>query len=73
MFMDNSSKIYCLNIIVNISSFSPLKNNVNTIRTYHRKQALSKKLKLVRASMKYFTKKLLGYEIFSSMIPWATK
>ena len=50
--MDNSSKIYCLNIIVNISFFGPLKNNVNTILTYYRKQALSKKLKLMRGSMK---------------------
>ena len=56
-----------------ISSFSPLNTNVNTTLKYYRKQALSKKLKLMGGAMKCFTKKLLGHEIFSSLIPWATK
>ena len=56
-----------------ISSFSALNTNVNTTLKYYRQQALSKKLKLMGMAMKYFTKKLLGHEIFSSLIPWATK
>ena len=71
--MKNSREYYCLNIIVNIRSFSPLNTNLNTIMKYYRKQALNKKLKLMGGAMKFFTKKLLGHEIFSSMIPWATK
>ena len=71
--MQKSGKYYCLNIIVNISSFNPLNTNVNTTQKYYRKQALNKKLKLIRGTMKFFTKKLLGQETFNSMIPWATK
>ena len=59
--------------MVNTSSFSPLNTNVNTNLRYYRKQAINKKLKLLGGAMKFFTKKLLGYEIFSSMIPWVTK
>ena len=71
--MKNSREYYCLNIIVNIRSFSPLNINLNTTMKYYRTQALNKKLKLMGGAMKFFTKKLLGHEIFSSMIPWATK
>ena len=71
--MENSREYYCLNIMLNTSSFSPLNTNMNTNLKYYRKQALNKKLKLVGGAMKFFTKKLLGYEIFSSMIPWVTK
>ena len=53
-------------IIVNISSFRPLNNNVNTTLKYYRKQALKKKL--MGRIMNFFTKKKLGHEIFSSMI-----
>ena len=79
--MENCSEYYCLNIIVNINSFSSLCNNVNTILKYYCKQALNKELKLMGGAMKYFTKKnywamkyftkkLLGHEILSSMTPW---
>ena len=34
---------------------------------------LKKKLKLMGGSMKYFLKKLLGHEIFRSIVFWATK
>ena len=34
---------------------------------------LNKKLKLMGGAMKYFLKKLLGHEIFRSMVSWATK
>ena len=71
--MENSRERYCLNIIVNISSFSPLNTSVNTILKYYYKHALNKKLKLMGGAKKFFTKKLLGHETFSSMIPWATK
>ena len=71
--MKNSSKYYCLIIIVNISSFIPLNTNVNTTLKYYRKQALNEKLKLIRGAMKFFTKKLLDQEIINSMIPWTTK
>ena len=71
--MENSGEYYCLNIIVNISSFSPLDTSVNTMLKYYRKQALNKKLKLIRGAMKCCTKKLLGQEILSPMIPWSMK
>ena len=77
--MENSCQYYCLNIIVNISSFSPLNTNITTTLKYYHKQALNKELKLMGGAMKFFTtkkffiKKLLGHEIFNSMIPWATK
>ena len=35
------------------------------------KKALNKKLKLMGAAMKYFSKKLLGHEIFRSAASWA--
>ena len=69
--MENCSEYFCLNIILNISSFSLLNNNVKTNLKYYRKQALNKKLKLMRGVMKYLTEKLLGHEIFASIIPWA--
>ena len=71
--MENYREHYCLNIIVNISSFIPLNTNVNTTLKYYRKQALNKKLKLMGGVIKFFTKKLLGHEIFSSVVPRATK
>ena len=72
-FIENSGEYDCENITGNISSFSPLNANVNTILKYYRKDALNKKLKLIKGAIKIFTKKLLGQEIFSSMIPGAMK
>ena len=71
--MENSREYYCLNIIVNISFFSTLNTNANTTLKHNRKQALNKKLKLMGGAMKYFTKKLLGHETFTSIVAWATK
>ena len=71
--MENSREYYCLSIIVNISSFCPSNTDVDTTMKYYCKQVLNKKLKLMGQAMKFFTKKLLGHEIFSSMIPCATK
>ena len=45
--MENSLKLYCMNIIVNICSFSPLNTNVNTNLKYYGRQTLNKKLKLM--------------------------
>ena len=46
-----------LNIILNITSFSPLNTNVITTLKYYHKQAINKKLILIRGVMKLFTKK----------------
>ena len=70
--MEKFRKHYCLNIIVNMSSFSTLNADVNTTLKYYGKQTSNKKLKLMGGAMKFFTKKLLDHKIFSSMIPWAT-
>ena len=55
-----------------LSSFNLLNTIVNTILKYYCRQALNKEPKLIGV-MKCFTKKLLGHEIYSSMVPWATK
>ena len=71
--MENSPEYYCLNIILNISSFSPLNTNVNTTLKYYHKQALNKTLKLMGGAENFFTKNLMSHEILNSMIPWTTK
>ena len=58
---------------LNISTFGPLKINVNTTLKYYRQEALKKKLKLMGGAINFFTKKLPNHEIFSSMVPLATK
>ena len=68
--MENSMEYYGLNIIVNISSFSPLNTIVNTTLQYYRKHDLNKKLKLIGEVIKFFTKKLLDHEI---LVPRTTK
>ena len=73
ILIENSREYYCLNIIVNISSFSYLNTDVNTALKYYCKQALNKELKLMGGVMKFFAKKVLVHEIFSSTIPWATE
>ena len=67
--MENFQESYCLNIIVNISSFSLLNTNVNTTLKYYGKQALNKELRLIGGAIRFFTKKLLGHEMYSSMVP----
>ena len=62
---------YCfLNIIVNINSASDPNITVNTTLKYCRKQFLNNKIKLVGGAKKIFSEKLLGHEIFNSMVPW---
>ena len=67
--------IIFLNIIVNVNFFSDLK--IEYCCEYYPeccyKKTLNKKLKLSGGAKKYFPKKLLGYEIFRSMVSWATK
>ena len=43
----------------------------NTLKYCHSKP-LNKKLKMMGGAMKYISKKLLGHEIFRSMVSWAT-
>ena len=62
-FLENLTD-YFLNIIVNVNFFCDLK--------FEYYWALNKKLKLMGEAMKYFLKKLLGHEIFRSMVSWAT-
>ena len=50
---------------------SNLNINVSPTQKYCYKYALNKKLKLMGGAMKYFLKKLLGHEIFRSMVSWA--
>ena len=71
--MENSREYYCLNIIVNISSFSTSNTTVKSTLKQYRKQPLNKKLKLMGGAIKFFTKKLLGHEIFSFMVPWVVR
>ena len=71
--MENFCKHYCLNITVRINSLSALNVIVNTILKYYYNQALRKTIKLKGKTMKFLWKKLLGYEIFTSAVPWATK
>ena len=71
--MENCSEYYCLNIIVNINSFSSLCNNVNTTLKYYCKQALNKELKLMGGAMKYFTKKTTGPWNILQKNYWAMK
>ena len=58
--MENCSEYYCLSIILNISSFSPLNNNVNTTLKHYRKPALSKKLKVDRKGHTILYEKATG-------------
>ena len=45
---------------------------VSTTLKFCYKKALNKKLKLMGGARKYFPKKILGHEIFRSMVSWAT-
>ena len=72
-FLENLFEYYFLNIIVNVNFVSDLNITLSTTLKYYHKQAINKKLKLMGRAMKYFAKNLLGHEIFSSMVSWATK
>ena len=68
--MENYSEYYCLNIIANINFFISLNSNVNTILRYYR---FKQETKMYGRGHEVFYEKAMGHEIFSSMIPWATK
>ena len=70
--LENLFGNYCLNIIVNVNFFSDLKFEYYC--EYYPKVLLqvSLKLKFMGGTMKYFSKKLLGHKIFSSMVSCAT-
>ena len=74
-FLENLFEYSFLNIIVNINFFSDLKIEITVSTTLKccYKKALNKKLKLSGGAMKYFPKRLLGYEIFRPMVSWAMK
>ena len=46
---------------------------VSTTPKYYYKKAVNYKLKLIGRTMKHFSKKLLGYKIFRSIVSWAMK
>ena len=46
---------------------------VSTTLKYCYEQVLNKKLKMIGGAIKYFAKKLLGHDIFRSMVSWTTK
>ena len=71
--MDNLFEYCFLNIIVTVNFVSDLNISVSTTLKYYHKEALNKKLKLMGGAMKYFSRKLQGHEIFSSMFSWDTK
>ena len=71
--MENLFEYYFLNAIVHVNFFNDLKfeyycENYPEILL----QKSRKKLELMGGVMKYFRKKLLGHEIFRSMVSWAT-
>ena len=47
--------------------------NIITILKYYGSQGLNEELKLTGGDTNFFLKKLLGHEIFSPIILWATK
>ena len=72
--MENLFQYYLLNVIVNVNFFSDLK--LKYYCEYYPmllQNALNKKLKFMGGSMKYFPKKLMGHEIFRSMVSCTTK
>ena len=73
-FLEKLFEYYFLNIIVNVNFFSDLKFEYYS--DYYPEillqVSLNKKLKLMGVAIKCFLKKLLGDEIFKSMVSWAT-
>ena len=65
-------KVWILLWILTLFSALNISVNITHAETYD-SQGLNEKLKLIGAAMKFFSKKLLGHEIFSSMVLWAIK
>ena len=68
-FLENLFEYYFLNIIVNVNFFIDLKFEYYC--EYYPEILLQESL--VGEAVIYFPKKLLGHEIFRSMVYWATK
>ena len=68
--LENLFEYYILSIIVNVNFFSDLK--LEYVCEYCYKWALNKKLALMGGAVKYYLKKIMGHEIFRSMVSWAT-
>ena len=66
------SEYYYLNVLVNVNSIVALNISLNTTLKYYYSQVLNEKLKLMGGTIIFFSKKLLGHEIFSYMLRWAT-
>ena len=65
--MKNSCEYYCLNIIVNISSFGSLNTNVNTTLKYYL-ACLKGETKTDGTVHEFLTKELMEHEMFDSMV-----
>ena len=73
-FLGNLLEYYLLYILWMLTSsvIWNLNITVSTTLKYCYKKLLNEKLKLLGGALKYFPKKLLGHEIFRSMLSWAT-
>ena len=71
--MENFFEYYYLNVIENINTIAAKNISVNTTLKCYYSQDLNEKPKLMGRAMKCFSKKLLGYEIFSYMVCWTAK
>ena len=73
-FLENLLEYFFLNIIVNVNFFSDLKFEYYC--EYYPEillqESLKVKTKIDGRAMKFFPKKILGHEIFRSMVSWAT-
>ena len=76
---DYCFQVLFVNVIVWIwlwvlTLLSTLNISVNiTYPEYYDSHGLNGKLKLIRGAMNFFSKKLLGHEIFSPLLLWVTK
>ena len=73
-FLENLFEYYFLNNIVNVNFFSDLKFEYYC--EYYPEillqESLKVKTKIDGRAMKFFPKKILGHEIFRSMVSWTT-
>ena len=65
-FLENLFEYYFLNIFVNFNFFIDFRFKYYC--EYYLELLINEKLNLMGGAMKFFTKKLMGHEIFSSMV-----
>ena len=65
-FLENLFEYYFLNIFVNFNFFIDFRFKYYC--EYYLELLINEKLKLMGGAMKFFTKKLMGHEIFRSMV-----